>query len=192
MTLREQIGAYVPWNEQEAKEQEVILRYFDTFSNLLTRENEFAHLTGSSLLVNKQRDKTLMVYHNLYRSWSWTGGHADGDPDLLGVAMREAREETGVSTVKPVAGGILSLDILPVWGHMKRGRYVATHLHLSVCYLLEADEAEPLTVKVDENSGVRWVPLDEMAAYSSEPEMKPIYGKLVEKAKKYFEEEKAR
>lgn len=192
MTLREQIGAYVPWNEQEAKEQEVLLRYFDTFDNLLTRENEFAHLTGSSLLVNKQRDKTLMVYHNLYRSWSWTGGHADGDPDLLGVAMREAREETGVSSVKPVAGDILSLDILPVWGHMKRGRYVATHLHLSVCYLLEADEAEPLTVKADENSGVRWVPLEEMAAYSSEPEMKPIYGKLVDKAKKYFEEEKAR
>lgn len=74
MDLRQQIKNYTPYNAQEAKDQELILRYMDTFDNLLTRGNEFAHFTASAWLVNKDRTKVLMVYHNIYQSWSWVGG----------------------------------------------------------------------------------------------------------------------
>lgn len=74
MKLREQIEKYIPYNAQEIKEQEVILRYMDTFDNLLTRDNEFAHFTASAWIVNEERTKVLMIYHNIYQSWSWTGG----------------------------------------------------------------------------------------------------------------------
>ena len=68
-----------------------------------------------------------------------------------------------------------------MWGHVKRGKYVSSHLHLSLCYALEADDTLPLTVKPDENSGVKWVPIDEMIAHSSEKDMHPVYQKLIDK-----------
>ena len=81
----------------------------------------------------------LMVYHELYRAWSWTGGHADGDPDLLAVAEKEAMEETGLPTVRPIVPELFSLELLSVAAHVKRGRHVSAHLHLNLTYLLEAD-----------------------------------------------------
>ena len=89
--------------------------------NILTRENAFAHLTSSGFILNENKDKVLMIYHNLYNSWAWTGGHADGEDDLLEVAIKEAKEETGVVNIHPLSTQIMSLDILPVWGHMKKG-----------------------------------------------------------------------
>lgn len=112
------------------------------------------------------------------------GGHADGAPDLLAVALREAREETGILRVSPLSREIAGLDVLTVPGHVKRGKYVPTHLHLSVSYLLAAPEDQPLAVKSDENSGVQWIPISEIESYSSEPEMYPVYRKLVERMRK--------
>ena len=49
-------------------------------------------MTASSVIVHPARTKTLMAFHKIYQSWAWTGGHVDGETDLLHVAMREARE----------------------------------------------------------------------------------------------------
>ena len=126
-----------------------------------------------------------MVYHKIYDSWSWTGGHADGEENLLAVALREVTEETGVSSVTPVSKDIFSLEILTVDGHEKHGSYVPSHLHMNVTYLLEADEEEPLTVCEDENKGVAWFGLDEALSASSEPWfVQRIYRKLNEKLRK--------
>ena len=120
-----------------------------------------------------------MAYHNIYDSWSWLGGHADGEEDLLSVAMKEAREEAGIRNVRPVSDEIFSLEVLTVDGHVKRDRYVSSHLHLNVTYLLEADEEEGLHVREGENSGVQWFGLDEAVQASSEPWFREhIYSKL--------------
>ena len=108
MNLKKEIAKYVPYNLQEGKEQEVMLKYFDTFDNLLTRENEFAHLTASAWIVNPERTKVLMAYHNIYQSWSWIGGHADGNEDLLQVALKETTEETGLVNIVPIMQDIYS------------------------------------------------------------------------------------
>jgi 8-oxo-dGTP pyrophosphatase MutT (NUDIX family) len=177
------IKNYTPCCEQEKKDKELITYCMDKFDDILTRDNGIAHITSSGFVVNKTKDKVLMVHHNIYNSWSWTGGHADGEEDLLAVAIKEAREETGVKNIKPVTSQILSLDILPVLSHIKKGNYISSHLHLSVAYLVEADETESLIVKTDENSAVKWIPIEEVNLYSNEPHMQKVYEKLISKIK---------
>lgn len=185
MNYIEELKRYHPRSEQEAADREMILRYIEAFPDtILTRENGFAHMTGSSMIFNKGRDKVLMAYHNIYRSWSWTGGHADGEEDMLFVAEKEAKEETGVGTLRvlcdKVDNGVLAaVDVLPVWGHVKRGRYVTSHLHLNLSYLFEAEEKEILHIKEDENSQVAWLPVSEVKTKVTEPDMIPVYEKLI-------------
>lgn len=111
------------------------------------------------------------------------GGHADGDSDLLHVAIKEAKEESGLMNVEPISDDILTLDTIPVIGHTKKGKYVPAHVHLSVAYALEADENESLHIKEDENSGVKWVTTDQMVELSIEPSLQYVYDKAIKKMK---------
>ena len=144
-----QIENYPPFNEQEEKDKALILGWIRNNENAFSRENTVAHITASAWVVNKDRSKVLMVYHNIYNSWSWLGGHADGETDLLSVAIREVKEEAGISNVRPVSEEIFSLESLTVDGHVKKGNYVSSHLHLNITYLLEADSEEQVSVKAD-------------------------------------------
>ena len=179
MDLLMELGQYTPWNEQEARDREELCRRLRSGEPLYTRENPAAHLTASAWVVSPDRRQALMAYHNLYGSWAWLGGHDDGEHDLLSAALRETREESGLAHVRPVSERIYSLEILTVDGHEKRGQYVSSHLHLNVTYLLEADPAEAVRCKPDENSRVAWFPLAEAVAASAEPWFRQrIYGKL--------------
>ncbi|MDD3242593.1 MAG: NUDIX hydrolase [Eubacteriales bacterium] len=181
---REEIAAYSPWNDQEAREQQMMLRWMELCGDLLWRTNALAHFTASAWVVNPARDRVLMAYHHIYQAWAWLGGHADGEADLLGVAMREAREESGIRTVEPLSRDIFSVEILNVEGHRKRGEYVGTHAHLNLTYLLEADDTQALHSKPDENAGVRWVPLEEAVGQGDSRQMKEIYAKLNDKLRR--------
>ena len=176
--LRRALETFTPCCDQERRDRELLLTALERLDTPLSRENPFAHFTASSWIVNPSRTDALMAWHNIYRTWAWTGGHADGESDLLAVALREAREETGVESLKPVTEEIYSVEILPVNAHMKRGRFVSAHLHLNVTYLLEADDAQPLRPKPDENSAVAWLPLKKAAENKEEPFMAVIYRKL--------------
>ena len=183
MNLKEQIEKYIPYNEQEVSDKELMLEYINTFDDVLTRENKMCHFTASNWIINKDRTKVLMVYHNIYKSWAWTGGHADGDSDLLHVALKEAEEETGLNNLKLLSDGIFGLQILTVDSHIKRGKYVSSHLHLDCCFLFEANEEDELKIKEDENSGVKWINIDEATKITNEEKMRPIYEKLNSKIK---------
>lgn len=184
MDYLEQLRSYKPYTPQEDADKRSILEYAEAFPhNILTRENRIAHITSSGFIMNPSLDHVLMAHHNIYNTWAWTGGHADGDGDLLAVALREAQEETGAENIRPLCGEILSLDILPVWGHLRRGVYVCTHLHLSAAYVLIAPDDTPLQNRPEENSGVRWIPVDRIPAYSNEPEIIAVYNKLIERAR---------
>ena len=179
MKIVEEIEKYRPCNEQEQRDKAVILAFLENNEDAFLRSNLLAHMTASSWIVNPERTKTLMVYHNIYDSWSWTGGHADGETDLLSVALREAREETGIAHVRPVSPEIFSLEVLTVDGHEKRGAYVPSHLHLNVTYLLVAEESDTLHICKEENSGVAWFTLEEALKASTEPWfVERIYKKL--------------
>ena len=180
--FKKTVEDFLPYNEQEGRDKGLLLQYLSSGESIFSRENLGTHMSASGWVVNRAHDKVLMAYHNIYDSWAWTGGHADGETDLLKVAVREAMEETGIRTVRPVTGDIFSLEVLTVDGHEKKGAYVSSHLHLNVTYLLEADDREVLHKKEDENSAVGWFPVEECLMAVNEPWMRErIYRKLLDK-----------
>ena len=118
--LIDAIEKYRPYNEQEEMDKPLILNWIKNEKDAFLRENKIAHITASAWVVNKDRSKVLMVYHNIYHSWSWLGGHADGETDLLAVASGSERG-SGDSHVCPVSEEIFSLESLTVDGHVKKG-----------------------------------------------------------------------
>ncbi len=179
--LIEQLKSYTPYNEKETADRDVMVDFAQSHPDCLSRENKIAHFAATAWVTNPARTKVLMVYHNIYNSWAWSGGHADGESDLMAVAIREIAEETGVTELKPLCDGIFRLNVLTVEGHYKKGKYVNSHLHLDVEYLFEADDTAPLKVKEDENSAVGWVDIDKIDSVVTEEKMKPIYRLLCEK-----------
>jgi 8-oxo-dGTP pyrophosphatase MutT (NUDIX family) len=182
---REDIASFVPQTKAEAADQRQILAYLDRYPDtILLRENRAAHITSSGFILSADGKWVLMAHHNIYQVWAWTGGHADGDADLLRVALREAEEETGAAGLRPLSHSIASLEILPVWGHEKRGEYVPAHLHLNVSYLLTADRESPLRPRAGENSAVAWLPAENLLEHTNEWQMDPVYTKLLERGKR--------
>ncbi len=180
MRLEEIIGAYVPFNPQEEADRAVMLDVLRRSPGCLSRTDTVAHFTASAWVVNPPRTRILLVYHRLYDSWSWTGGHADGEEDLFLVARRELMEETGLERVTPVSRDLFSLEVLPVFGHEKNGAYVPSHLHLNLTWLFEADDAQPLRGKPDENSGAKWFAAEGLLKVPDEQWMaERIYAKLM-------------
>ena len=188
MNIYEQIHRYVPFNIQEEKDKANILAFLDTYENTFFRENEIAHMTASAWVVNGKMDKVLMAYHRIYDSWSWLGGHCDGDEDCLRVALKEVQEESGIVHVKPLSEEIFSLEVLSVDSHYRKGIYVPTHMHLNVTYLLQADDKDELIIKEDENASVAWFSLDEALQRSTEKWfVDNIYSKLNDKLRMRYE-----
>ncbi len=182
MKLKEQIEEYKAYNQQERKDKEEMLRHICESEHILTRDNKNAHFTVSAWIVNPDRQKVLMAYHNIYQSWAWLGGHADGNGDLRQVILKEIEEESGLKDVKFLLDRIFSLEILTVAGHEKRGEYVSSHLHLNVTYLLEADTELPVRIKEDENSQIGWIHVNDIGKKSTEKWfVDRIYSKLRDK-----------
>ena len=181
MDIRKYIADYKPYNEQEANDQKQMLKWIDTGLDLFTRENGMAHFTSSAWVCDQSHQHILMAYHNIYQSYSWLGGHNDGDMNFLNVALKEAKEETSLSELKVLSDCPCSIEVLPVKAHVKRGKYVGAHLHLNVSFLFEADENAYVHIKEDENSRIKWIPIKDLGKYISisDIEMLNVYRKIL-------------
>ena len=94
--IKEWLNTFTPFNEQEQVDCQRIRQFLEEEPNLLLRDNVKMHFTASAWVLNPSKNKVLMLYHNIYQSWSWSGGHADGEGVLLSVAMKEVKEESGL------------------------------------------------------------------------------------------------
>jgi 8-oxo-dGTP pyrophosphatase MutT (NUDIX family) len=179
----ELIKSYKPADEEDRAVKKSLLQFIQrNQEDILTRENAMAHLTASTVIVNETFDKMLMIHHKIYDTWTWQGGHCDGEADLLKVALKEAEEETGIrgfQVLEDAQGVIVRLDILPVRAHMKNGEPVPVHLHLNAAFLLQAREDEKLDLNEEETNAIRWVPFEEIDRLAEEPDITPIYHALI-------------
>lgn len=184
------LQSYRPDCEQERMDLQVMLEYTEKFDNVLERENHFGHFTASPWIINEDGSRVLLVYHRIYDSWGWCGGHCDGDENFHEVAVREGREETGLGSIRhwKEPAEIFSVEILPVPPHVRRGEFVTSHVHLNLTYLCVADEREPLHHREEETKGAMWVPAKEVGSYVSawDRDMLSVYEKLIHKTKKLY------
>ena len=107
--------SYLPQNDDEVLSKEFMLKDLRVYGKkLLYRTCEKAHFTSSSIILNKDMDYVLMAHHNIYQTWAWIGGHNDGDSDFLKVALKEAKEETGLKDIIVIDSNIISIETLKV------------------------------------------------------------------------------
>ena len=124
------------------------------------------HLTGSAWILSPDREKVLLTHHQKLEKWLQLGGHADGDGDLLEVALREAREESGLASF-----AILSRSLFDVDRHwIPARRNEPGHWHHDLRFAFEADPLEPLTVS-SESKDLAWVRVSEVTALNPEESM---------------------
>ena len=162
-SLLELLQRYRPVAKDRLPVLERLVSFVKNDSACAERSNSLGHLTGSAWVVNKKRTKALLLHHRKLNRWMQTGGHADGEFDLLSVALREAKEESGLSRIEPVSGAIFDVDIheIPPF------KDIPAHYHFDVRFLLEGDDTE-LLVQNEESNGVAWVALDDITSYTDE------------------------
>lgn len=187
--LRAQIEAYQPREESEEHARAVFLLAIDDQGDALLGRTDPWHLTSSGLIFNEARSRVLLIHHRIFEAWGWTGGHLDGESDLLEVALREAREETGLNKVWSLSTKILTLDVLSVPQHIKHGHMVAAHQHLSVGFALCANESAPLCHRAEENTGAAWFDISQIQDVCNEAHMLPIYQRIIARVHACFADE---
>ena len=184
--LEKAIKNYCPFNEQEKQDKEYMLWYIQQFGEkALYRKCLTGHFTTSVLMFNKEHSKVLMCYHLIDNSWAWLGGHADGIADLESVMKREVKEESSIQNFKLLNGGkIAALTCIAIPGHEKNGKYVPSHVHFDVAFVGEADESNELVVLPSENSGLKWIKLEDLSKEVSDVwKMQRTYQKIIDQFK---------
>lgn len=153
----------------DAREKAMVadtIRFVMTHSDCLSRTCAPGHLTGSAWIVDTTRTRTLLTHHRKLDKWLQLGGHADGDSDLLAVALREAKEESGLARLR-----VISTELFDVDRHLIPPRKTdPEHYHYDLRFVFEADASEPLTVS-SESKDLAWIDMASVASLNPEESM---------------------
>lgn len=140
----------------------------------LWRTCRAGHLTASAWIVDAARTRTLLTHHGKLGRWLQPGGHVDGEPDLAAAALREAREESGLTRLRLVSEEIFDVDRHRIPAHGPEPE----HWHHDVRFLVEADPVEPLKIS-GESKELAWVSLDEVTRLNTEESLARMVRKTV-------------
>ena len=170
--LIQQLKSYHGCDTQDGAMARQICELVEANPRCAERDCFPAHLTGSAWVVNRSGSKVILLHHRKLDRWLQPGGHADGEFDLRQVALREAREESGLSTIIPIDDVIFDLDIHKIPALHEHPE----HLHFDLRFLCVGDEDESIVVSA-ESHDVRWVALQELARYTQESSIVRMHGK---------------
>lgn len=149
----------------------------DCFSSKL----QIGHATGSGWVVDSDRTHAILVHHATLNKWLQPGGHADGDPEILRVAIREVREETGLN-VRAVSPEVFDLDSHEI----PATDTVPAHVHHDICFLLEDGHRDSLIASA-ESRDIRWVALDKVALLTTDASILRMVAKTPPKEETGYE-----
>ena len=139
-------------------------RFVEDYADCFDRKLLPGHVTGSAWVVNPARDRVLLLHHRKHDQWFQPGGHADGDADILRVALRETSEETGLdpSHIRLVDGGVFDVDIHTIPASVRGPQ----HSHIDIRFLVEMDDDIAIPGN-DESHQVLWVPLSQASRFNN-------------------------
>jgi 8-oxo-dGTP pyrophosphatase MutT (NUDIX family) len=157
-TLTTLLQNHHPTDPHEVQFTEQITSFVKQNPDCFERYLLIGHVTGSAWILDKSHQFTLLTHHRKLDKWFQTGGHCDGDSDVLNVALKEAQEETGLSDIQIISPNIFDIDIHEI----PERKGVPAHLHYDVRFLLEADMNQPFTVS-SESTDLAWVALSEVS-----------------------------
>ena len=168
---------YLPRHAEEIIFKTEMLHFIGLHENCFERSLEIGHITASSWLLNKGRTKALLMHHTKLDRWFQLGGHCDGNPDVLEVAIKEAREESGITQIEPVSNEIFDIDIhlIPAKNQIK------SHHHFDVRFLLEATGDEPI-IQNGESKELRWIDQNEKELPTQSLSVVRMFAKWVDRA----------
>lgn len=149
---------------EQQKTADRMRRFITSAPDCFERSHAEGHITGSAWLVNPSGEKVLLTLHHKLQRWMQTGGHADGEPDTLRVALREAEEESGIPGIQPVSPEIFDIDIHLIPARPAKGE--PEHYHYDVRYMLRAPH-EAFIVS-EESDALAWWTAEDFAARTAE------------------------
>lgn len=171
--LLKHINDYQPYDADEHEMHARLLRFVESQPRCFERSLEIGHVTGSAWIVDCTRSHVLLTHHRKLDRWLQLGGHADGEADILNVALREAREESGVQEINPLLDGIFDIDV-----HVIPARHQEPqHFHYDVRWLLEVDRGLPLVVS-SESKDLAWVALEDIESLTQDRSITRMASKL--------------
>jgi len=164
--LLEQLAAYRESHPSELETIERFIAFVERCPDCFERSLLEGHVTGSAWIVDESNGRILLTHHRKLDCWLQLGGHADGDPDVLAVALKEAQEESGLADFDVLDPAIFDVDI----HRIPERKGVPEHWHYDIRYILRATGSTAYIVS-DESHDLRWVPLDEMPALTTDDSM---------------------
>ena len=141
-----------------------VRKFVEQHENCFDRLQWPGHMTGSAWVINPTRDKVLLMHHRKHNQWFQFGGHADGDSNILRVALREVQEETGLppEVIKLLSNHIFDVDIHTI--HATDS--APAHMHFDIRFLIEVDDSIPVPGNTESHE-ILWVPLDEVTRFNN-------------------------
>lgn len=151
---------YQPFDRLEEMHLKQLIQFLEEVVNPYDRTCHIGHVVADAWIVNPERTHVVLVEHGLDGRWLAPGGHCDGDPDVLASAIREAEEETGLTSLTPLLdSNLFDVNVGSVPTRERHGLIEPTHLHFDICFAFEAPSDAPLTIS-EESSQLKWVPVD--------------------------------
>jgi 8-oxo-dGTP pyrophosphatase MutT (NUDIX family) len=161
--LLSELAAFRPGSGREAVMVRRTRRFIESYADCFERSQQLGHVTGSAWVIDLGREYVLLTHHMKLDRWLQLGGHADGDPDVLAVALREAMEETGLDTIRPLSRSIFDVDVHSI--PSRDGE--PAHFHYDIRFVFEAERTLPLR-KSAESKALSWVKLSEVSRLTRE------------------------